>query len=281
MDTCQICGRELPAGGVGRPRRYCSRACRSRAYRLRVADTPEVPVDDAAPLTVDAIVSAAIALGDEEGADAVSMRGAAARLDAGVMSLYRHVAGREVLIDLMVDKVFGQHPLPEPGPPGWRAKLALSARAEWAVYRSHPWVARLVAHTTRPPLAPNLMSYTDWRMRALDGLGLPFPVMTQAAIMLSTQLQGAALGLYAESEATRHTRQSREEWTAARREAITDALQARDLPMIARFGPAEYDASTPDKIVEFGLDRLLDGIEALIGTPADVMPDTAGMPGTH
>lgn len=201
-------------------------------------------------------------LGDRGGADAVSMRAVAAVLDSSVMSLYRHVAGREALIDLMVDKVFGEQPLPEPGPDGWRAKLELSVRIEWSVYRRHPWVARLVANTTRPPLAPNLFRYTDWRIRALDGLGLPFEVMTQTAIVLSTQLQGAALGLHAEHEAIR--RSTRDDWTRARREAINDVLSTQDLPMIARFGPAEYAASAPDRIVEFGLARLLDGIQAML-----------------
>ncbi|MGC4941222.1 TetR/AcrR family transcriptional regulator [Kribbella sp. DT2] len=253
--------------GTGRPAKYCSRACRSRAYRLRQATTSE----DTTVLTLEAIVSAAVALGDEEGPDAISMRGTAARLGAGAMSLYRYVAGREVLVDLMVDHVFAEQPLPEPGPAGWRDKLELSAWAEWAVYRAHPWSARLVASITRPPLAPNVMAYTDWRMRAVDGLGLPFPVMIQVAIMLSTHLQGVALGLHAETEAA--SRLSREEWTALRQEALSTALAARELPMISRFGPAEYDAVTPERMFEFGLGRLLDGIAAMIGP--GVSRDTA------
>ncbi|MFG1908434.1 TetR/AcrR family transcriptional regulator [Kribbella sp. NPDC048928] len=277
METCQVCAKVLPvrASGRGRPRRYCSQACRSKAHRQRSAEVPAPQTfgrtsdsgpdsgpDSGSGLATGAIVDAAIALGDRGGADAVSMRAVAVALDSSVMSLYRHVPGREALINLMVDKVFGEQPLPEPGPDGWRAKLELSVRIEWSVYLRHPWVARLVANTTRPPLAPNLFRYTDWRIRALDGLGLPFEVMTQTAIVLSTQLQGAALGLHAEHEAIR--RSTRDDWTKARQEAINDVLTTQDLPMIARFGPAEYAASAPDRIVEFGLARLLDGIEAMV-----------------
>ncbi|GAA2832605.1 hypothetical protein GCM10010522_58650 [Kribbella solani] len=219
-------------------------------------------------MTVSGIVGAAVALGDLEGADAVSMRRIAERLGAGVMSLYRHVRSQVELVDLMVDQVFGERELPDlahwSGPPGWRAKLELSARTEWDVYRAHPWVARLVASTTRPPLAPNRMAYTDWRIRALDDTGLPFATMAQISFVVSTQVHGAALGLEAETEALRTSDLSRDEWTANRQGAVELALSTGRLPMIARFGRPEYEASTPDRIFDFGLTRLLDGIAALI-----------------
>jgi AcrR family transcriptional regulator len=265
METCQVCGQELRRSEVGRPRRYCSHACRSRAYRLRAAGTAgAVEGAPATGLTVDAIVSAAVALGDEEGAEAISMRRIAGRLGAGAMSLYRHVRSQVELVDLMVDRVFGERDLPESGANGWRADLELSARFEWDVYRAHPWVARLVASTTRPPIAPNRMAFTDWRMRALDDTGLAFPAKAEVAFALSTQLQGAALVLDAESDALRTSRLSRDEWTEARQEAVTSALRARAMPMIERFSQDEYAASTPDRIFEFGLHRLLDGIAAFI-----------------
>jgi AcrR family transcriptional regulator len=53
-------------------------------------------------LTRDRIVEAAIALVDEGGPDALTMRAVAERLDAGAMSLYRHVSGREKLLDLVL-----------------------------------------------------------------------------------------------------------------------------------------------------------------------------------
>ncbi|WP_344234589.1 TetR/AcrR family transcriptional regulator [Kribbella hippodromi] len=219
-------------------------------------------------LTVVGIVGAAVALGDLEGVEAVSMRRIAERLGAGVMSLYRHVRSQVELVDLMVDQVFGERELPEldgwSGPGSWRAKLELSARMEWDVYRDHPWVARLVASTTRPPLAPNRMAYTDWRIRALEGTGLPFETMAQISFVLSTQVHGVALGLEAETDALRTSDLTRDEWTATRQDAVDQALRTRHLPMIARFGQPEYEASTPDRIFDFGLTRLLDGIAVLI-----------------
>ncbi|GLY92266.1 TetR/AcrR family transcriptional regulator [Actinoallomurus iriomotensis] len=210
---------------------------------------------------------AAIELADRHGSEAVSMRRTAAQLDVGVMSLYRYVGSRDELNDQIVDAVFGERPLPEPGPEGWRAKLELSARQEWQLYGDHPWLPHLVAVTTRPPLAPNLMAYTDWRIRAVDGHGLTFVTATQIAIMISTYVQSAAMPLAHEMHAVRATRRTRQQWLESRQTAIQRTLDSARLPMVSRFGPEAYQASEPESILEFGLQRMLDGIAALISAP--------------
>ncbi|RJL22930.1 TetR family transcriptional regulator [Bailinhaonella thermotolerans] len=271
-----MCGRALRPAERGRPRRYCSRACRTRAYRARLADRPapetrgpaRPPRQGAespeAVLDRGLIVRTAIALADRESVAVVSMRRIATELDVGVMSLYRYVSSREELNDLMVDAVFGDRPLPEPGPDGWRAKLELSAREEWDLYRSHPWMAHLVAITTRPPAAPGLMAYTDWRMRALAGQGLDFATLVQVAIMIGTYVQSAAVPLAYEARAARTTRHTREEWARARRETFERTIGAARLPMVSEFGDEAFEASEPENIFEFGIHRMLDGIETLI-----------------
>ncbi|MEV4242034.1 TetR/AcrR family transcriptional regulator [Streptosporangium canum] len=330
MPTCEMCGRTLRLAVRGRPPRYCSRACRARAYRLRVADrsatdphaggqaegraegqaggqdggqaesqaggraesqaesegqgqgvpgaaTRADPGADArrmpestesglseGPLDQPLIVRTAIELADRDGVAAVSMRRVATELGVGVMSLYRYVASREELNDLMVDTVFGERPLPEPGPDGWRAKLELSAREEWALYRDHPWVSHLVAVTTRPPIAPSLMAYTDWRMRALDGHRLDFATMVQIAIMIGTYLQSAAMPLAHEAQAARATRNTRQQWADARQDALHRTLRTAHLPMVSEFGTEAFQASEPENIFEFGLHRMLDGVATLL-----------------
>ncbi|WP_157546249.1 TetR/AcrR family transcriptional regulator [Microtetraspora fusca] len=270
MATCEMCGRALRPSVRGRPRRYCSRACSARAYRARVADRPatvearRTPEVAEAGLDQDVIVRAAVALADREGVGAVSMRRLAGDLGVGVMSLYRYVTGREELNDLMVDAVFGARPLPEPGPDGWRAKLELSAREEWALYRAHPWLSHLAAATTRPPNAPNLLAYTDWRMRALGGHGLDFATLVQIAIMIGTYLQSAAVPLAYEAQAARRTRHTRRQWAAARQEAFERTMRDPRLPMVSEFGAEAFEASEPENIFEFGLHRMLDGIAVLL-----------------
>ncbi|MEV0422832.1 TetR/AcrR family transcriptional regulator [Streptosporangium canum] len=320
----------------GRPPRYCSRACRARAYRMRVADrsatdtragvrgegqgdvqaegpaksqgegraegqadiqgvpgagTRADPVADArrtpestetglseGPLDQPLIVRTAIELADRDGVAAVSMRRVATELGVGVMSLYRYVASREELNDLMVDTVFAERPLPEPGPDGWRAKLELSAREEWALYRDHPWVSHLVAVTTRPPIAPSLMAYTDWRMRALDGHRLDFATMVQIAIMIGTYLQSAAMPLAHEAQAARATRHTRQQWADARQDALHRTLRTAHLPMVSEFGTEAFQASEPENIFEFGLQRMLDGVATLLDAARAAGDAPAGSP---
>ncbi len=336
MPTCEMCGRTLRLAVRGRPPRYCSRACRARAYRLRVADRSATdtraggradvqaegradvhtggraegqaevqaegraegqavpgadPVADARrmpestepglserPLDQPLIVRTAIELADRDGVAAVSMRRVATELGVGVMSLYRYVASREELNDLMVDTVFGERPLPEPGPDGWRAKLELSAREEWALYRDHPWVSHLVAVTTRPPIAPSLMAYTDWRMRALDGHRLDFATMVQIAIMIGTYLQSAAMPLAHEAQAARATRNTRQQWADARQDALHRTLRTAHLPMVSEFGTEAFQASEPENIFEFGLHRMLDGVATLLDAAKAAGDAPAGSP---
>ncbi|MEU6430918.1 TetR/AcrR family transcriptional regulator [Microbispora sp. NPDC046973] len=271
--TCVMCGRALRPAERGRPPRYCSRACQARAYRARVSERPTAgarakprPTAENAQVVQDQalIVRAAVALADREGLATLSMRRIAADLGVAVMSLYRYVGSREELNDLMVDSVFGERPLPEPGPDGWRAKLELSAREEWALHRAHPWLSQLVAVTTRPPVAPGLMAYTDWRMRALAGQGLDFSTLVKIAIMIGTYVQSAAVPLAHEARAARGARHTRRQWAAARREAFDRTISANRLPMVSEFGDEAFEASEPENIFEFGLHRMLDGIAALI-----------------
>ncbi|QZZ28606.1 TetR/AcrR family transcriptional regulator [Streptomyces sp. ST1015] len=74
---------------------------------MTVWDRPEPP-SRPVPLDRDRIVTAAIALADEGGLDAVSLRKVAARLNAGPMRLYGYIATKEELYDLMVDEVHAE-----------------------------------------------------------------------------------------------------------------------------------------------------------------------------
>ena len=85
-----------------------------------------------------AAVRAAIEIADNEGVEALSMRKVAARLGAGTMSLYRYVANKDDLLDLMVDAVIGEEPLPEEPSGDWRTELAEQARRARRSAQRHP-----------------------------------------------------------------------------------------------------------------------------------------------
>jgi AcrR family transcriptional regulator len=107
-------------------------------------------------LSVERIVDATLALIDEQGIGAASMRAVAARLGVRAMSLYKHVDNRDALFDAVVDRVvneLGDDPQVEQRPvDGWRPYLQAMAHGVRRYARAHPHAFPLVA--TRPPDAP-------------------------------------------------------------------------------------------------------------------------------
>lgn len=224
-------------------------------------------VGEAEPeLTRDRVVRTAIDIADAEGLAALSMRRVAAELGLATMSLYRYVSGKEELVRLMADVVFGEDAVPEPGPAdGWRANLEALARLQWAVHRRHPWTARVVS-LTRPQLIPNGMAHTDWAMRAVDGLGLDLPAILHVAVTLGGYVHGIAVNLESEVEAQRETGVTSDEWLESQ-EAMLALIASGRFPMLARLAEHPDFEFDLDTVFEFGLTAILDGLATLIGDP--------------
>ncbi|WP_026875425.1 GntR family transcriptional regulator [Jiangella gansuensis] len=207
------------------------------------------------------VLRAAIAIADVEGLDAVSMRRVAADLGVGPMSLYRHVANKDELVTHMVDEVFGERELPNPGPDGWRAKLELISRLQWELCQRHHWLPRAISFT-RPLLMPNLAAYTEWTLRALDGLGLPMTIRIREALTLPTFVVAVALSLADEVEAEQETGMSLDRWWAGQRRRADELLDSGQFPLLSMVpGDAAADL---DGLFEYGLARHLDGFAVLV-----------------
>ena len=94
-------------------------------------------------LTRDRVVDAALSLADEQGLDALTMRALARRLDVKPMAIYHHVAGKDAILDLVVDRVFAEIDLPVPGRP-WRPEIRRRALSARSVLLAHPWSISLL-----------------------------------------------------------------------------------------------------------------------------------------
>jgi len=88
------------------------------------------------PISREAIVDAAVALLDRDGYDALSMRALGEELGTGAASLYWHVGSKDGLLDLVMDKLIGEVPVPTrtrrdgvSSSGRWRGHSALSACA--------------------------------------------------------------------------------------------------------------------------------------------------------
>lgn len=217
-------------------------------------------------LTVDRIVAAAIELADAEGLAAVSMRRVAERLGVGTMSLYTYVPSKAELVDVMYDTACGE--VERAGPAGgWRARLEAIARANWDLYRRHPWMLRVMA-MSRPPLGPNSIAGYDHDLRAVDGIGLSELEMDSVVNLVSVFVQGAARTAVEAAASTRDTGMTDEEWWSTYGPLLEKVFDASKYPVAARVGAVAGEvfqsAYDPAHGFQFGLARLLDGIETLI-----------------
>jgi AcrR family transcriptional regulator len=237
-------------------------------------------------LTLDDIVAAAIEVADADGLAAVSMRRIGERLGKGTMSLYTYVPGKSELLDLMLDSVLGELPIEPPpaGPAEWRAAAEARARHYWEFYERHPWVLQVSG--SRALLGPHELDQYEATLRIFDGLGLSGDDIARAAGALITYVGGAAKAVSDARAAEQATGMSDDEWWNARA-PLLDELAA-DIDWQARFPTTskleaertfeQLDRTEGDttpytvwdalRTFEFGLQRLLDGLEAYIGRGA-------------
>ncbi|GGP04664.1 TetR/AcrR family transcriptional regulator [Nonomuraea glycinis] len=217
-------------------------------------------------LNVDRIVRAAIEVADAEGLQALSMRRVAERLGVGTMSLYTYVPGKPELLDVMLDTVYGETARPEEVPGGWRGRLEVIARENWQLYLRHPWLLQVAA--SRPVLGPNVTAKYDYELRAVDGIGLTDVEMDSVITLVAGFVHGTARGAVEAAQAESRTGLSDEQWWAAHAPFFSRIADVERFPTAARVGQATGEALgaaySAEHAFEFGLQRVLDGIEALV-----------------
>ena len=139
------------------------------------------------PLSRDRVVAEAMALADEQGLAALSMRALAGRLGVEAMSLYHHVAGKEALLDAMVDAVFGELHLPVVGG-DWRAELRARSVSGRTVLLRHPWAVGLMDSRRTP--GPQNLRHHDAVLGCLAAQGFSLVAAGTAFALLDAHLYG-------------------------------------------------------------------------------------------
>ncbi|WP_336208275.1 TetR/AcrR family transcriptional regulator [Nonomuraea sp. LPB2021202275-12-8] len=217
-------------------------------------------------LSVDRIVRAAIEVADAEGLQALSMRRVAEKLGVGTMSLYTYVPGKPELLDVMLDTVYGETIRPDNPSGGWRERLEAIARENWTLYLRHPWLLQVAA--SRPVLGPNVTAKYDYELRAVDGIGLTDVEMDSVITLITGFVHGTARGAVEAAQAESRTGLSDEQWWAAHAPFFSRIADVSRFPTAARVGQAAGEAQgsaySAEAAFEFGLQRVLDGIEALV-----------------
>jgi AcrR family transcriptional regulator len=216
-------------------------------------------------LSLGRIVRTGIELADADGLEGLSMRKVADRLGFTTMSLYRHVPGRDQLVDLMRDEVLGEHEAGRSGadgedPPGsgWRPRLEACARQAWQIYTRHPWLAEVRGSRHLP--GPNAIAHYDYMLGTLVGTALTPSEVIAVADLVGRFVNAEALLLIETQREERRSGVSEQEWWGARDSLYERLDRYPTLTYLWESGGWDH----PEDSFEFGLRRTLDGIEALI-----------------
>lgn len=214
-------------------------------------------------LSLDRIVDAAVKIAGSDGLAAVSMSRVAADLGASTMSLYRYVAAKDELLALMLDAASGTPPdVPAPGE-DWRAGLARWASAEWAALREHPWAVRVPM--TGPPATPNQVAWLERGLRCLRDTGLAEAEKLGVVLLLSSYVWRNAM-VDIDMSAAGYTSPASFAAYGRALARLTDPERFPALHALLASGIFEQpdDPDGADTEFDFGLQRILDGIEVLV-----------------
>jgi AcrR family transcriptional regulator len=211
-------------------------------------------------LTHDQIVRAAMEIADSEGVQGLSMRKVASKLGAGTMSLYRYVANKDDLLDLMVDAVIGEERLSDEPSGDWRAELAEQARRARRAARRHPWAIGFLL--ARPKLGPNALRALEHSMAAVDGLGLDIDDMLDMVATVDAFVVGFVQAELAEEEARRRTGLTEEQWRARMGPYVRQLIATGRHPYLERIVMEAEDFPDIDTTFERRLALVLEGLAA-------------------
>jgi AcrR family transcriptional regulator len=142
------------------------------------------------PLSRERVVRAAMALADAGGIDALTMRRLGDELGVEAMSLYKHVANKDALLDGMVDLVFAEIELPS-ADTDWRTAMRDRAVSTRAALTRHPWATPLMQSRKAP--GPATLRHHDTVIGTLRGAGFSVELTAHAFSVLDGYIYGFAM----------------------------------------------------------------------------------------
>ncbi|MFI9006202.1 TetR/AcrR family transcriptional regulator C-terminal domain-containing protein [Actinosynnema sp. NPDC053489] len=210
-------------------------------------------------LSQEAIVRTGLEVLLAEGLDAVSMRRVAQALETGPASLYAHVATKDELVELMLDRVLEDVPLPVPDPDRWQQQVKELLGGQVEAMRAHPGIAR-VAWQIMIPVGPNALRHGEALLSLLRAGGLSPKQAAYAADALTLYTKAFAYEASAWSgvdpaEIAARGRRMGEYLGSLSPDAFANTLAVGHL----------FSAETAGERFEFGLTVLLGGLAGLTG----------------
>lgn len=202
------------------------------------------------PLTRERILEVAVELADREGLGALTMRRLGAELGVEAMSLYKHVANKEEILDGIIEAVVAEIELPD-GSTHWKDAMRRRATSARRVLSRHSWAIGLLE--SRGSSGPAALRYLDAILGSLRSAGFSVENAAHAFWLLDSYVYGhviqeTSMPIAATPETTHAT---------GTVDGSTDEYR-----YLAEMGEhAQRAAFSFDGEFEFGLDLILDALD--------------------
>ncbi|MFD3821608.1 TetR/AcrR family transcriptional regulator [Streptomyces sp. NPDC058625] len=225
------------------------------------ADAPARP---RTPLSRKRILDTAVALADEGGVDALSMRRIAQALGVVPMALYKHVANKNELLDGMIDALVGEID-PPAGRADWKTAVRRRVLSARRMLLRHPWAPGVIESRmkARATPTPAVLEYLDSMIGIFRSGGFPIDLVHHAMHVMGSRLLGFSQELFEDAPGREPDPDAMPpEEMAARYPHITALAMA-----VAHDRESVVGAGCDDQLeFEFALDLTLDGLDRLRGT---------------
>lgn len=217
-----------------------------------------------APLSRERVLRAAITLADKGGIASLTMRKLGQALGVEAMSLYRHVASRDEILDGIVAEVIGEIALPAKGA-DWKVAMRERAISAHDVLVRHPWAPTLIE--SRVMLRPATMRYADAIIGSLRDGGFPIQAALRAMLILDSYVYGFTLQEVSwpvpAAEVAESTARLRAEVQSDAYPNLAEMVEYVAAPGTQLGRPSGDAGSDYPAEFEFGLDLILDGLQRL------------------
>jgi AcrR family transcriptional regulator len=197
---------------------------------------------------LDRILATALQLVDEEGAEALSMRTLAQRLESGTATLYRHFGNRATLVTHVIDRVFGEVDLDAAALADltWDQACRTVAKAMFETLGRHRRIAPLLIEQT--PTGPNAMLLRERCLAVLLDGGFPPEFAARAYATLARYVLGFAIQLTGPGDTGERARAHFHDVPPDRFPATLAVADSLPVPLAEEFA--------------FGLDLIIEGLRS-------------------
>jgi AcrR family transcriptional regulator len=214
-----------------------------------------IPREDTSPrppLSRERVLQAAVDLADRDGLGALTMRQLGSELGVEAMSLYKHVANKEEILDGIVELVIGEIEIPDKGV-HWKEAMRRRAFSAREVLSLHSWAIGLLE--ARGSSGPAALRYLDAILGSLRLAGFSIENAAHAFWLLDSYVYGHVI------QETSMPISASEEGTDSKR-SILEQDTIDEYPHLVEIGEhAQRSGFSFDSEFEFGLDLILEALE--------------------